>query len=137
MSTMKAAEVRIVADTGPESDERELLNATQQLRQMLLRQRVEQVTLAYTDGAPDGSKGTDLVVLGTVLVTLAPHVITGVVTTVQAWAERSAGRSANLVLGEDSLELTGLSQGQQQQLIDEFLQRTSNAGEEGTSDGAA
>ncbi|MFF1682307.1 hypothetical protein ACFVYG_40465 [Streptomyces sp. NPDC058256] len=137
MSTMKAAEVRIVADTGPESDERELLNATQQLRQMLLRQRVEQVTLAYTDGAPDGSKGTDLVVLGTVLVTLAPHVITGVVTTVQAWAERSAGRSANLVLGEDSLELTGLSQGQQQQLIDEFLQRTSGAGEEGTSDGAA
>ncbi|MEU5894541.1 hypothetical protein ABZ835_48450 [Streptomyces sp. NPDC047461] len=135
---METAQVRIVADTGPESDPRELLDATQQLRQMLLRQRVvERVTLAHTEGAPLGSKAADLVVLGTVLVTLAPHVITGVVTTVQAWAERSAGRSANLVLGEDSLELTGLSPTQQQELINVFLKRTAGPGEEGGAGGAA
>lgn len=134
---MNTAEVRIVANTGPGSNERELAEATRQLREMLLRQRVERVVPVHADDAPLGSKAGDLVVAGTLLVTLAPAVISAVVTTAQAWSQRRAGRSASLVLGENSLELTGLSAEQQQRLIDRFLEVTERADEEGTPDGAA
>ncbi|MFG3108193.1 hypothetical protein [Streptomyces tendae] len=131
---MNTAHIRIVAHAGPGADEKERHEASRQLREMLLRQRVEQVVPARSGSAPPGSKAGDLVATGTLIVTLVPAVIGAVVATVQAWSERAAGRSASLVLGEDSLELTGLSAGQQQQLIDVFLERTAGTAERDASD---
>ncbi|GHH93664.1 hypothetical protein [Streptomyces capillispiralis] len=131
---MNTARLRIVVDAGPGADDRERVEASRQLREMLLRQRVEQVVPARTETAPPGSKAGELVVAGTLVVTLVPAVISAVVATVQAWSERAAGRSASLVLGEDSLELTGLSAGQQQQLIDRFLEATAGGAEEAAAD---
>jgi hypothetical protein len=134
---MNTARLRIVVNAGPEADEKERVEASRQLREMLLRQRVEQVVPAGTESAPLGSKAGDLVVAGTLVVTLVPAVIGAVVATVQAWSERAAGRSASLTLGEDSVELTGLSARQQRQLIDHFLERTAGGAGEAAADESA
>ncbi|WP_399886280.1 hypothetical protein ACGH7X_17500 [Streptomyces sp. BBFR51] len=131
---MDTARLRIAVIAGPDADEKERVEASRQLREMLLRQRVEQVGPAGTKTAPSGSKAGDLVVVGTLIVTLAPAVLKAVVATVQAWSERAAGRSALLVLGEDSLELNGLSGREQQRLIDGFLERTGGGAEQDASD---
>ncbi|MET8827089.1 hypothetical protein ABZX40_05815 [Streptomyces sp. NPDC004610] len=128
---MSDAKVRIVVDTGSGSDARERADAARQLREMLLRQPVGSAEPLAGGAPPEGSKAGELLVAGTVVVTLAPQLINAVVAVVQAWSERAAGRSAQLVLGDDSLEMTGLTAHQQQELIDRFLRS------EGGGDGAA
>ncbi|MFE4666180.1 hypothetical protein ACFRI7_14890 [Streptomyces sp. NPDC056716] len=133
---MSVAEVRIVAGTGGGSDERELADAVRQLREMLVRRRVGDVVPAGGGSAPVGSKAGEVILAGTVVLTLAPQLIGAVVAVVQAWSERASGRSAKLVFADESLEMTGLSAGQQQELIDRFLERTAGSGE-GDGDGGA
>ena len=113
---MEPARIRITADTGPESDARELQDATRQLRQMLLANRVGRVDLEHSGEAP---------------------MIKGAVDIVNAWANRRAGRSAKMTVGEHTLELTGVTSAQTQAVIDEFLRRTDPERGEAADDGEA
>ncbi|MEV7287122.1 hypothetical protein AB0O01_21565 [Streptomyces sp. NPDC093252] len=132
---MSDAQARIVVDTGAGSDARELADAARQLREMLRRRQVGRAEPLAAGAAPPGSKAGELLVAGTVVVTLAPPLINAVVAVVQAWSERAAGRSAQLVLGDDSLEMTGLTAHQQQELIDRFLYGNGESDGEGGGDG--
>lgn len=134
---MEPAEIRIVVSTGPESDERELAEATSQLHGMLMRQPVESVTYGSTEEAPPLSKSGEVPALGVLLVSMAPAVFAAVTATVKAWSERQSGRGAKVTLGEDSLELTGISEAQAQQVIDEFWARTERKRPEDGADGDA
>ncbi|MEU9332299.1 hypothetical protein AB0D49_03920 [Streptomyces sp. NPDC048290] len=134
---MGGVKVRVVVGAGDGSDGRELVDAVRQLREMLLRRSVEDVVPEGGGAGPGHSKGGELVVAGTLVVTLVPQVITAVVAVVQAWSERAAGRSARLEFGDDSLEMTGLTARQQQELIDRFLARTDGSSGEDGGDGAA
>lgn len=121
---MEHTQICIVADTGPESDTKELLEATRQLRQMLLAQPVEEVVSDGGGTTPSGSKSAELATLGALVVTLAPSVFEAVVATVNAWAGRRSGRSAKVIIGAHTLDLTGISDEQTQQIIDEFWRTT-------------
>jgi len=134
---LEPARIRITADTGPESDARELQDATRQLRQMLLANRVGRVDLEHSGEAPAGSKAADLVTVGALVVVLGPPMIKGAVDIVNAWANRRAGRSAKMTVGEHTLELTGVTSAQTQAVIDEFLRRTDPERGEAADDGEA
>lgn len=133
---MEPAEIRLVVHTGPQSDEKELAEATSQLRSMLLQQPVESVRYENVEETPALSKSADLPVLGVLLVSMAPAVFGAVATAVKAWSERQAGRGATVTINGSSLELTGISEEQTQQVIDEFWLRTERIRPEDADDEA-
>jgi len=92
------------------------------LREDLLTLDVDDVTRSATV-APPGSKAVDGAVIGTLVLTLAtsPELLAGVAGVVSAWLRRNpAGRTAEVVIGGDTIKLTGLDAAQQNRLIDEF-----------------
>jgi hypothetical protein len=129
---MTYVQIRVIVDAGPDADERERTEETAQLRKLLLKLDVEEVRLQREGDQPCSAKAGDSIVLGAMLVTLAPHVFSSVVSVIQSWSERKAGRSVEIVEGERSLTASGLSEAEQRELIDDFRRRmkTSQAGEE-------
>lgn len=121
---MAYAEIRLVVGAGAGADERELAGDVADLRRLLLRQGVEEARPDRGAQVPPGAKAGDGVVLGVLLVTLAPHVFGAVVAAVQAWSARASGRSVEIVEGERSLTVSGLSERQQRELVEDFRRRT-------------
>lgn len=92
------------------------------LRRELLGLDVAGVEAARDAQAPSGSRGTDSGLVGALIVTLCqPEVFMPVLEAISRWVGSDKHRTAKIQLGEDRLELTGLSAGQQQQLIDAWL----------------
>lgn len=80
--------------------------------------------------APKGSKaGGEIVALGSLLVTLGTaagsSVIPSLVNTLQSWLTRHERHKISMEIGGDKLEVTGLSDDQQQKLIESWLGRLS------------
>lgn len=93
------------------------------LREAVLSTDVEKADFAAKP-APSGAKTGIVVDMTTLLVAIASSgALTAVVTAVQAWVMRNQGRTAKLVLGDDELELTGLSRDQQDKAIKTWLDR--------------
>ncbi|MFJ9665780.1 hypothetical protein ACIRPP_14365 [Streptomyces sp. NPDC101219] len=128
---MAYVQIHVIVNTGPEADERERAEGTAQLRKLLLQVGVEEVRLQRDEGRPPNTKAGNGIVLGAMLVTLAPHVFSSVVSLFQTWSERAAGRSVEIVEGERSLAASGLSEVEQRELIDDFRRRTATSPQEG------
>jgi len=115
--------VHVRPDAG--DDRRELLLLTEQLRVALLDLDIDDVD-ARTDGdAPTGSKSAGLV--ESLVVKLGVTAVTAAVEKIRDWAGRS-GRSVKISIDGDSIELTGVTTAQQQQLLDIWLARHASAG---------
>jgi hypothetical protein len=134
-TALEPTEIRIVVDTGPESDERELADATRELRSMLLSRPVESVVIPAGDDAPMLSKSADLQTVGVLLVSVAPAVITAVTDIVRAWSERQAGRSVRVEIDGNTLELTGISKQQAWRNMEDFWSRIGQERPEDDADG--
>lgn len=95
-----------------------------QVRQELLSLDLDDVSLSRQAREPDNSKG-DAIAVGTLIVTMANSaVLVAVCQVIRAWVTRSQGRRATIRYGKEpgqSLEITGVSSEQQQQLINAFL----------------
>jgi hypothetical protein len=132
---MAQVELQVIVDTGPESDEQEHADGVAQLRRLLLQQGVEGVWLQREGNTPAGAKAGDGVVLGVMLVSLAPHVFGAVISAIQAWSARASGRSVEIVEDGRSLTASGLSEQEQRELIEDFRRRTA-AVQQGEEPGA-
>ncbi|WP_214319444.1 effector-associated constant component EACC1 [Nonomuraea sediminis] len=103
-----------------DSDDHELAGEAINLRSALLGLDLDDVALASSP-TPEGAKG-DAMSVGTIVIALANSaVLVAVVQSVRAWIQRCGGRSAKITDGERTFELTGLSSGQQQEIIDALL----------------
>jgi hypothetical protein len=127
---------RIIVDCGPDADERAVNKATVELLGMLKAKRVGTIERVSADESSEGGKSADLFALGAVAVALAPQMADVVVAIVNSWFERRTGRSAKIVIGGDTLELTGISPAQQQSIIDLFSDNASAAPGEAADDEA-
>jgi hypothetical protein len=119
-------EVAATLDAGPDHDAEELLELTQALRAELLDLDVESVGLRAGGDAPAGAKGAELLALGGLAIQLAAlkvPVLESVVETTAAWLGRQQVRRVKLTLDGDTLELTGVSSGQQGQLVEQWIAR--------------
>ncbi|MPY65028.1 hypothetical protein FNH08_50210 [Streptomyces spongiae] len=105
------------ADVGPE--ELEALGLG--LRNQLLELDVEDVELADGGAAPTGAKSPELIATGALAVSLALPVLRSVVKVVVAWMEHRPVRTVTITIGDNSLEVQGVSAGNQQKLIDAFI----------------
>lgn len=124
----RVVQVAIRADAGPQVDPEELEQLTTTLRRQLLDLDVESVERARIGEPPAGTRAVDVLSLGTLVVSVvrSSTVLQGLVGALQSWVLRSSSRSVKLELDGDTIELSGASAGQQQQLIDLWIVRHSS-----------
>jgi hypothetical protein len=110
-----------------EDDTQELDRLSRELRRELLELDVDDVALAWGTEAPLGAKG-DPVTVGMLVVSLANSaVLAGICQVARTWVNRAQGRRIVMKDGKRTLEITGASNDQQQQVIDAFLTETRKA----------
>ena len=120
--------LRIDLGLGEAADVRELDALTRAVREQLLELDVASVRAAESETA-SASKGLGLTDAGKLFVEFVGEGPLGpVVAFIRQWIARDAGRTARLTIGEDSIELKGLSPAQQQQLLDAWVARVAGRG---------
>jgi hypothetical protein len=120
----RPATVAVRVAVGPDGDAEEIARATRQLRHDLLDLDVDAVEAPQAGKPPPGSKGADMSALGVLVVNIADsQLLAAMVTAVRSWLASSPRRSIKLQLGNDALELTGVSSKEQRRLTDEWLAR--------------
>ena len=108
----------------PDADPEEVAESTLQLRRELLDLDVGTVEAPREGEAPPGTRGVEVAALGGLVVSMAkPEFLGAVIAAVRSWLSRSQRRSIKLALGDDVLELTGVSSDEQRRLADEWLRR--------------
>jgi hypothetical protein len=109
------------------ADAEELEQATRFLRRQLLQLDVAAVDPVVAGAAPDGTRAAELVVLGSLLVTLtkSPEVLKALIATIQSWLGSHQARTVEIAMHGDTLKVSGISSAQQQQLIALFVERHS------------
>lgn len=114
---------------GPEYDSDDIADLTQRLRHELLDLEVDSVVLHGQKPEP-GSKGVGLLGIGGLIVRFSTEsgLLRAIVDRVVQWLARQRLRSVKLTLDGDSIELTGVSSVEQQQLIDLWVARHARAG---------
>ena len=115
-----------------EADEYELAELTQQLRQELLNIDVNGIEFAKEGDTPKHAKAIDApVTWGTLLITLMASggILSTLIHVIQDWLKqrRHEAQSVTLKLGENMLEIQGGSSGEQQQLINKWLEHVKTA----------
>ena len=112
----------------------ELEELTAAVRRELLLLDVASVDRVSGGPAPDGAKGIELAAIGALIVNLgkATPVLGQVVEVIQAWAARAPNRTVKLTLDGDTLELNGVSERDQRQVIKDWMARHPRAQEPAT-----
>lgn len=119
---MTALGVQVVV--GPDGDAEEIAEATLGLRRELLDLDVDAVEIPGAGEPPPGARAVDVAAIGALVVHLAnSQLLTAVVGAIGSWLASSSRRSIKLQLGDDVLELTGVSSKEQRRLTDEWLAR--------------
>ena len=115
-------QVNLHLDAPDGADAEELDDLTRRLRQQILQLDVDSVEHVSGGAAPPGARVVDVMLIGSLLVTLSksPELLKMVVGTVEAWAGRNRC-SIELQIGGDSLKVSGISSDQQQQLINTWV----------------
>jgi hypothetical protein len=116
-------ELWVTTEQDPRADDAEIEGRTLELREELLELDIEDARQPPGGSAPDGSRGAEVALLGTLLVTTTREVVGAVVRTVAAWLSRTGGRTVKMQLGDDSIELTNVAEEDQRQLLEAFLAR--------------
>jgi hypothetical protein len=81
-----------------DGDEAQLDSLTRSLRKEILELDVDSAEMASEGEAPEGAKALDMVLLGTLMVAVAPIVVTQLLEFLQAWTMRREGRSLKVRL---------------------------------------
>jgi hypothetical protein len=119
-----AAQVRVdLVDADADNEEVDVL--TRRLREALLELDVASVDRAPAGEAPPGSKSGAAIAAGSLLVSVAttPGVLSSIVEMIRGWLGIRASRSVKLTLGGDTIEVTGVSDARQDELIQAWLAR--------------
>ena len=112
----------------PDGDEDETLA----LRRELLDLDVDDVRPVRGGAAPEGAKGVEALVAGTLLVTLSQEAVKALVATAVDWLRRRRGGGEDaaglrLQIGDDVLALRDGTSAEDRALIDAFLDRHGRA----------
>jgi hypothetical protein len=116
-------ELRLDVGVEPDADAAELDQAASQLRQELLGLDVDAVERLRGEAPPPGTRAAEATLLGALVVDLGHEALAAVVRTIQSWIARRLDRSVKVTLGDDSIELTNVSDEDQRRLIDSFVAR--------------
>ena len=130
---MAEQSIVVTVDPGPEADAAELETHALNLRRELLRLDVDDVARVPAGEAPEDAKGLELVVVGSLLVKLAPHVIGKVGDVLQAWLKRGEGRTLQVRIGDREIVLSDPTDEEKRKLVDAFVASAGGGQECGAS----
>jgi hypothetical protein len=113
-------EIRL--DVGEDGDAEELAAAASNLRRELLELPVADVSRVSAGPAPPGTRSAEMLEAGALMVALAqtPSLVSAVGSAVSSWISSRHGRSATMQLGEDRIELNGITRDDQERLLKLF-----------------
>jgi hypothetical protein len=121
--------VELHLDAGEDADALEIDQLTTKLRRELIQLDVDSVERPAEGEAPPGSKGADVVALGTLVVGLAKSsdTIKSIISSVRDWLsrQREPERSVEINIGGDTIVVKGISSTQQESLIAAWIDRNS------------
>ncbi len=109
-------------DMEPGEYPNELFNDTKQLRSELNKLNVQEVDLVKMKGSPD-DKAIETIVLGSLVVKLAPVVLQALVGALNSWLNRHNDRTLKLTLDKETLEMRSVSSKEQEAVLQEFIRR--------------
>ena len=117
----KELSVQVAGEQG--IDPGQLEGLTEFLREELAQlPTVESVKPLREDEIPEGAKAVDGAVIGAFLVKLGPGAAAAVVRAVRSWLRRSSRvRSAELIINNQKIKVTGISDEEQERLISTWL----------------
>jgi hypothetical protein len=122
--TKKTIGLLIRPGAGTDADREELDQLARQLRDELNQLNEISAELATGGELPKGAKGEPLAI-GAILVKIAEAGgITGLITVLGSWLSRDERRTVTLQIGENKLEVTGISEAEQARLIQWFQTQT-------------
>jgi hypothetical protein len=116
-------DVRIEAEA--DADREELVGLAVRLRDWLLPVGVESVGFVAAGPALSGTRSAGMFVAGvlTVLFARSSELLAKLIDVVQSWLSSSGARSVRLELDGDVLEVTGITRGDQRELIQAWIDR--------------
>jgi hypothetical protein len=117
--------VLLVVEPDASTDRDDADRLARRLRAEIAELDVESVTLAG-GAVPDGAKSADAVTLGALVVALSASggVFTALIETVRDWLNRQSARHRiSVTIDGDTIELERASAGQQQVLVNAYVQR--------------
>lgn len=123
-------ELTIEIAANADSDTEELAELTTQLNSELLHLDVDAVRSASRSGVPDASKAAAPLMVGGLIVRFAlrQDILQSIIHGVQSWLGRRHARVVKLTIDGDSLELTGATLAQQDQLVELWVKRHAGGG---------
>lgn len=123
--TERLAQLDVRIEAEPDADREELVALAVRLREWLLPVGVESVGLVAAGPAPSGTRSAGMFVAGvlTVLFARSSELLGKLVDVVQSWLSSSGARSVRLELDGDVLEVTGITRGDQRELIRTWIDR--------------
>jgi hypothetical protein len=121
----KSAEITLSIGGEAAIDHEELSHLSESLREDLIEAGAESVERLRGGEAPAGSKG-DPITLASLLATLAPAALTGLITMLQSWLTRHERATLTLQRGEEKITVAGTLSQDQRRVITDWL-RTGKA----------
>lgn len=120
-----STELEVEITVGADCEEEELAELTRRLRAELLGLDVESIALVRADDGVAGAKSVDSVVAGALVVHSSIGVASlGAFTAcVRGWLRRQRARSVRIRIGEDVLEVTGMSSAEQDRVTAAWIAR--------------
>lgn len=123
--TERIARLTLRIAVGPEADAAELAELAVDLRDQLLELDIECADPVTVGQVPSGARAGEILLAGalTVMLVQSSKLLTALIETVQSWVSRSSGRSVKLDIDGDMLEVTGITRGDQRELIQFWIDR--------------
>jgi hypothetical protein len=123
--TERLAQLDVRIEAEPDADREELVALAVRLREWMLPVGVESVGFVATGPAPSGTRSAGMFVAGvlTVLLARSSELLAKLIDVVQSWLSSSGARSVRLELDGDVLEVTGITRGDQRELIRTWIDR--------------
>lgn len=116
-------ELRLDVAVETDADAAELDDAASQLQRELLELDVAAVERVPGERPPPGTRSGEATLLGGISVDLGRVALAAVIGAIQGWMARRSARKVTVTLGDDSIELTNVSDEDQRRLINAFLSR--------------
>jgi hypothetical protein len=123
MSTGVPVQLTAHVDLGPDADPEDRDDAVRQLRSTLLELDATEVQRLRGGPAPDGARAADGPLLDALLVTASAGTIPALLAAIAAWVRRRGGRTVKLRIGQDAIELSGISEELQREVLEAFIER--------------
>lgn len=115
--------LEVQLDLGAGADARDLDAAALQLRGELRELDVADVRRPEGGAVPDGARSAEATLAGALLVTASAGTLPAIVSAIATWLRRRPERAVTLRIGDESIQVTGVSADTQRELIDAFLAR--------------